>query len=380
MRNFLLLIVLAGCSNSTRASDVPDLGDENDLALAADLALLADLAPPFVPVSPPPLAQVPNHGGPVVASPHIITLSWQGDPIGANFEAFDDWMVTSSFWKATMVEWGVGPGVHAASYRAPSPAPSTLDEVAIDNLITTAAASGLIPSPSPSNIYTVYPPSGTTVTELGAYTGCVDFQGYHSITPSGAIFAVAPRCSNTSGLSATDYITWGMSHEVMEASSDPDASHPAWVITTQTPSTPLLGETADLCEGQPVTIEGHLVTRNYSNVAAIQGQRPCVPAPPGPMFGAFANPVAISLAAGTKMQLVLTLYSTAPTKPFTIIPIPRSSNLTVSVSPKSGQNGDSVTLTVTASANYIDQPQLNLIDLFAALPNDYTTQHELIVH
>jgi hypothetical protein len=342
-----------------------------------DLAESPDLG--FAPVSPPPLELVENHGGPVVASPEIITITWQSDPLAAELESFDDWEVTSSFWKDIMGEWGVGPGTHLASWRNPSPAPMTLDEAAIQTMISDAVAAGAVPSPSPSRIYTIYAPSGTTVTELGSYQGCVDFQAYHSSFPFGstlAIYAVTPRCTDTQGFTALDYTTWGMSHEVMEASNDPDINHPAWVNLTQSDTTPVPGESADLCTGQPMKIDGHEVTRNYSNLAAMNGERPCVPAPTGPMFGVFPDAPELLVASGGSATITLHLYATAPMPPFTVAAYPESTQLTAKLSKQVGQNGDTITLTLTAGSGW-SATEPNLVDIYGVI-SGYQTRRSLI--
>jgi hypothetical protein len=165
----------------------------------------------------------------------------------------------------------------------------------------------------------------------------------------------------------------------MEAASDPDWKHPAWRIDQQTLATPELGENADLCTGHPTKIEGHEVTRNYSNVAAMAGQRPCVPAPDGPMFGAFADPPEITVQPGASATVKVRLYSTAPMAPFKLRALPRSKDLTATLDVSSGQNGSVATLTLAASASWIETPGANLVDLYAII-SGYQTRRNLIVH
>ena len=376
-RVLVCFLLVAGCGSDGGGAD---LSSAVDLADVPDLGT-TDLAT-FTPVLPPSLPIIPNHGGPVIASPQIVSLTWQSDSIAADLEAFDDWQVTSTFWSDLMAEWGVGPGTHAGSYRNPNPAPATLDEAAVTTLIDSAVTAGVVPTPTASIIYTIYPPSGTTVTQSGSFMGCVDFQAYHSVTTvkgKQAFYAIAPRCATTSGLSALDFTTWGMSHEVMEAASDPDPKLPAWLINTQSPTTPELGENADLCTGHPTKIQGHEVTRNYSNVAAMAGTRPCVPAPAGPMFGVFADPGEVTITPGTQTTVTVRFYSTAPLAAFPISAVARSADLTVALSRTTGKNGDTATLTITAAAGYVEYPGANLVDL-RAISSGYQTRHNLIVH
>ncbi len=335
--------------------------------------------------TPPPLPIIPNAGGPLVARPEIVTLTWQGDSIASDLETFDDWLVPSDFWKDLMAEWGVGPGVHVASYRIPDTAPSTLDDSAIAKLIADLVAAGRIPAPNGSRIYTVYPPTGVIVTNRFLGSGCDGgFQAYHSAfrTASDVLapYAVTPRCENNAkaaGMSPTDYVTWGASHEVMEAASDPDPlHHPAWVIRTQTDETPEPGENADLCTGHPTRVDGRLVTRNWSNVAAKKGERPCVPAPAGPMFGAFADPMIV--APDTSVTTKVKVYASSDLPDFKVAARPYDPNLSATLNRSVANDGDELELTVTANSRYTATPGSNIVALYAGT-SDYTTRHAVII-
>jgi len=381
MRRFisLLLFTVAACSSSS-ANDTP--------ATTPPAADPPPLPPPPPPVDagqprtpPPPYPQIPNNGGPVIASPEIVTITWDADPIAADIEAFDDWMVPSSFWKTMMAEWGVGPGTHPKSWRIATPPPAVLDDADLRKMLNDAFAAGTIPSPNGSRIYTVYPPDGTTVTSFGS-EGCKTFQAYHSsfATSSGlAVYAIAPRCDGgkTYGMTPIDFVTWGQSHEIMEASSDPDASHPTWLILQQTPETPELGENADLCTGNPMRVEGHMVTRNWSNVAAAKGDPPCVPAPANAVFGAFPEKNEISLAPGASATMKVHLYTSGT--PFKVTAYPAVPDLTVKQDKSSGADGDVITLTITASKSYAEIEGQNIILLFSS-SQDYSTRRAIIVH
>lgn len=338
-------------------------------------------------VTAPALPLVPNQGGPILASPEIVTVTWSGDPVAADLEAFDAWWAPSATWKTIMAEWGVGAGTYVASARLTSAAPATLSDDDLHVLLQSLFDAGKLPAPNGRRIYMIYPPAGTVVTSFGA-AGCDAFQAYHSAvdvtaTDAGpaakAIYAVTPRCSDTSGLSALDFTTWGSSHEAMEAASDPIAAQPAWRIDTQSLATPELGENADLCTGQPVKIQGHMITRNWSNVAAKAGERPCVPAPPGPMFGLFADPGAVTVKPGTKTTVSLHAYSATPYPSFAVGVFAADPALTATLSAKKAADGDVVTLTLSASSAYVEQAGTNLVFL-EAQSSDYTTKRHLIVH
>jgi hypothetical protein len=192
-------------------------------------------------VTPPPLPVIPNQGGPILAKPETVTITWNGDSLAAGLEAFDAWWVTSATWKTMMAEWGVGAGTYAGAVRLTTAAPASLGEADVAALLRAGFTAGTIPPPNGSRIYMIYPPASTEVTSFGA-KGCDAFQAYHysvDIAANGATpatkayYSVTPRCASTQGMSALDYVTWGASHEVMEAASDPQFDHPAWRIDSQ---------------------------------------------------------------------------------------------------------------------------------------------------
>lgn len=348
-------------------------------------------------VTPPALPVVPNQGGPILATPEIITITWSGDPIATQLEAFDAWWVKSATWKTMMAEWGVGAGKYVGAVRLPSAAPPVIDESGVAALLRTGFAAGTIPAPNGSRLYMIYPPAGTVAT-LGGTEGCSGFQAYHSSVdvPAGdagpatkAYYSMTPRCADTAGFSALDHVTWGASHEVMEAASDPQFDHPAWRIDDQSLAAPELGENADLCAGHPVMVEGHLITRNWSNVAAKAGARPCVPAPAGPMFGLFAEPGEITITPGKTVVVKIRAYASGTFPSFSVFAYASDPALTAKLSTKTAADGDELSLTLTASADFVEQPGENLVFLFAQTPQarqapqapqDYRTKRHLIVH
>ena len=366
----------AGAPAST--SDDLDAG-----ASPADAAIDAARAHP----TPPPLPVIPNQGGPILASPEVITVTWAGDPLVAGLETFDAWWVTSATWKTIMAEWGVGPGTYVGPVHLTSAAPLTLGNDDVDALLRASFADGTIPPPNGRRLYMIYPPSGTDVTMFGA-KGCDTFQAYHlsvdvAASDAGpaakAYYAVTPRCANTEGMTPLDFVTWGASHEAMEAASDPQSDNPAWRIDVQSAATPELGENADLCAGHPTVVEGHMITRNWSNVAAKAGQRPCVPAPPGPMFGMFPDVAEITVTPGKSSTVKIHAYASGAIAPFKVGVWAGDPALTASLSAKTASDGDELTLTIDPSAAFVEQLGTNLVFLYAQ-SSDYSTKGHVIVH
>src|SRR5689334_11023580 len=54
----------------------------------------------------PPL--IPSQGGPVLAQPKLVTITFADDPNGPMDEAFGDWVMTSSWLAAAQTDYGVG--------------------------------------------------------------------------------------------------------------------------------------------------------------------------------------------------------------------------------------------------------------------------------
>jgi hypothetical protein len=336
-------LIVAGCG--TGATQSPDGGPGvSDSAVVSDGGAGVDLI--FAPAPHPGQPVVPNNGGPVLVHPSLVTITWKGDPLKDGLNAFDQWLTKSAYWTQSMAEYGVLDGEQAASFEVPDPAPPKIDDAGLQALLAGWIAQGLVPPPTPDRLYDLYLPDGTTVTEdQGKYAGCIDFQAYHSTTvpKSGpnSVYTVIPRC-HQQGFSDLDYITWGSSHEVAEASSDPGYPITTWVVLDSDVTDPFGGEIGDFCDGYPLTIEGHLVTALYSSKAAAAGERACVPAPAGPMFGAFADPATIDAPAGDTVKTTITIFSDAPLPKIVVQLYPVSAGVTVKPTSASGKNGDQI--------------------------------------
>lgn len=387
MRSIVSLAALLILSNvaffacsSTEAVTAPRAAADEDAAtpLTEDAASpdAADAAPPPM----PPQQLLPNHGGPIVATPEIVTITWQGDELGADFAAFDDWLPTSSYFTTLMAEWGVGKGSHGGVYVVDGAAPATLDEDGVRAVIEAGVAAGKLPAPNGSRIYTLYPPASTKVTNAGV-VACEEFLAYHASFIAGstlAIYAVTPRCEAPAGTSVLDYATLSASHEVIEAASDPDYRKPAWVNTAPSAEAPIPGENADLCTSHPTRAEGHLVTRNYSNVAAKAGKRPCVPAPAGPSFGVYAAASEFVVAPGQSLTVPVYAYADGPLPAFDVLTRSGDPSLRVSLTKTKAAAGDSFELTIRASADFDDSLGANYVEL-AARSDGYTVRRGIAI-
>ena len=202
---------------------------------------------------------------------------------------------------------------------------------------------------------------------------CVTFGGYHTETPGAIVYALVPRCDQL------DSLTAALSHELLEASTDPhvstapafdhvDAENYIWQVTPG-------GEVGDMCEyangGEQRLVENYLVQRTWSNRSAAAGHDPCVPVLSTPYVEAAADVPDISVNVGNS-QVVSTraiqvpvrmskvididLYSDAVAASWTVQAIDVGAmyfghpELSLALDQPSGHNGDKLHLTVARTA------------------------------
>jgi hypothetical protein len=48
----------------------------------------------------PPQQLIPNQGGPILQAPSVITVTWSGDPLATQLQAFDAWLIGSNLGSA----------------------------------------------------------------------------------------------------------------------------------------------------------------------------------------------------------------------------------------------------------------------------------------
>lgn len=356
---------------------------------APDLAESPDLSPVYPALAAPDVPQVVNAGGPVLLSPQVVVVTFDGDDSTAQIESFVGTLGATDYWAATTAEYGVGA---LSVYRtihipATEPAPATITDKEIQGWLSVkldpASMSGW-PQPSTQTIYAIFYPATTSITQgadAGAPRSCESFGGYHSDTgittgTQRIVYAVLPRCTDPQ-LGTFGYLTAATSHELIEASTDPypntnpaystvDASHFVWARFLGG------GETGDMCAQEPTANfkrEGfdYYVQRSWSNAAAAAGKSPCVPAldapayfdaspttAPGPItlsFMGFSFETAgFAIPIGTSQTIGFQLYSDGATDPITISAADVSgSALSLSWDSTTGVNGDTLHLTLTAN-------------------------------
>ncbi len=336
----MVSVLLNGCA----APEAPDAG-------------------PFVEAGHDPIPLVPANGGPVLASPALVTVHFQDDPSRAHNEAFDGWIAGSQWLAQVGSSYGVGPGTHRAAVVLPKAAPTQMTDQDIQQMLLDEIDAGVLPPPQvgdggsydTTDIYMVYLPEQTTVSGSNVGTSCRDFGGYHSEDDLGPVdfaYAVLPFCygdQTEQDISA--------SHELIEGSTDPFPFTDRGYVQSDfgDPFSYLGGEIGDLCTSTAVQEGDYVVQRIWSNDAADAGTQPCVPAPEGPYFNVSPAPGnVLQASAGQDLTVKLTAWSTGPTAPWAIRFLPSYGGFggtgffvpEVSFDRVVVGNGDSATMTI----------------------------------
>ncbi len=271
MRVFSLLLGL-GCACAFACGGVdsgaPDTGTGDDAAITPDAGTTVDAASETVektdagyPGPHPAVPQVQNAGGPVLTAPKIIPIFFPNDLQQAQIEDFTNQLAASSFWGAATTEYGAGLLTVGASIVVTDTPPKTIDLAGVESWLVNyldGTHAGW-PAIDQNEIFTIFYPSTTTISDPSFGTSCQSFGGYHSeakgTSAQSIVYAVMPRCASLGqSIKGFDALTSGLSHELIEASTDPLQSNPAWsyvdldhMVWNLMP----LGEIGDMCAYEP---------------------------------------------------------------------------------------------------------------------------------
>jgi hypothetical protein len=238
--------------------------------------------------------QIVNSGGPILAAPVIVTVTWSIDPDAATWNALDDDIGSSAYWHAINSEYGVGPASSGAENHVTlTTMPSgKMDDSDLQSLLAKHAGVDW-PKPTPNTVYTFYLPPATTL-YLDQSDACRQGTGgYHSATRGNPAipYAVLPHCATFK----TEDIEYAAAHELNEAATDPypvdafawngvDSSHLGFAFLNS-----FQLELGDACEffadsTDAVDFKPYTVQRQWSNKSAAAGSHWCVPALDEPFY------------------------------------------------------------------------------------------------
>jgi hypothetical protein len=259
-----------------------------------------------------PMPQFTNMGGPVVASPKLIPVTFVGNTRRDAIRTFmTQFVADTDWWTAISSGWGVGtPSLGTAIELPDTVSGQTIDDTAqlkpmLQNLVST----GALPPPDANTIYTLFFPASTTISLPNYGSSCQAFGAYHdsvSIPANGtaqAAYAVIPDCPTAPAADEPmTTTTQDVSHEIAEAVTDPQPQvkpgwygfNDAWFRTFGSPQGQGQGqgEVADVCQRyQPVTdASGNELVRAWVDTAAAASHNPCQPSLPGTIFYSLAVP------------------------------------------------------------------------------------------
>ncbi len=260
------------------------------------------------------LPGVKSAGGPTLPSPRAVPVFFgPNDEREGTLMTFLRALPGSDYWHQTTAEYGVGdiavdPAIHATG--------STLGEVTnldvkawFASRFTTGTG---FPALGPvGSVYVIFFPAKTVISAPWG-TSCSDFHAYHGeviVQNLRVPFAAIPRCASSTAESELDALTRSITHELVEAVTDPFVdSRPAYGLPDDRSLGWVLGagaEVSDRCAFEPAAygtlVGGRSAARSWSNAAAAAGHDPCVPAIPGPYFNAepiFPEAMALRLGNG----------------------------------------------------------------------------------
>jgi hypothetical protein len=345
---------LLACSGDDKAPN--DAGSEADVAI--------DAGYPGPHPAPP---QVLNQQGPVLATPRVVPIFFANDAYQSQVEDFLAKLAASPYWTATTTEYGVGAMTVAPSIVTTDPPPQSIDLPGIEAFLAKQAQ-------DPNDVFAVFYPSSTTINDPRFGTSCTDFNGFHyqGITNTQIVYAVIPRCASAGALTGFDAISASLSHELVEAATDPfldtsaawafpDVDHLVWSYVPG-------AEVADMCDLEPQSFQplvgSYFVQRSWSNASALAGHDPCVPVLAQPYF--VAAPVltakqnitfqaqvtttnGVKIPVGDTQTIEVQLFSDAPTSDWNVdaIDVKDPAGFTFSWDRQTGNNGDTLHLTIT---------------------------------
>ncbi len=308
--------------------------------------------------------QVPNGGGPTLATVPVVTVSFAGDSHTPDLTAFVAWFGQSTFPHLVAGEYGIRGIEPQAHVDLDAVAPQAVTDDDVQALLESGLADGTLPTAPASGspfLYLVFYPDGTSVARLGGANACTSIpgNGYHDMTVgtgSNVAYAVVPSCDPR--FSATLSEVQGMELEtarlLIDAATDPSPrNEPALQLNDESnPWTSMGPEVGDFCWGRLVQEgPGYTLQRVWSNAAAASGDDPCVPAPAGSVpFGAAASPSVLqTITVGVPLAFTVTGWSRAAVADWPIQATTWVGDYAIDVAldPATLNNGETAVLKVT---------------------------------
>ncbi len=213
-------------------------------------------------------------GGPLLTTVKVFSVfwgaQWNQSPLTdlmKTMNAFFDYILTSALLdqlaEYSVPGMSIAHGSHVGSTVIQTPAAPTpsVDDSAIQKLLSDQIASRVLPQPDANTLYACFTPPDVAVAKGGSRS-CSAFCGYHDTFGSSQYYAVLPHpgCADcTGGLSVADALTVMASHELSEAITDPVPGE-GWYDDNN-------GEVGDICAWQTKKLGAYTIQLEWSNQA-----------------------------------------------------------------------------------------------------------------
>jgi hypothetical protein len=240
------------------------------------------------------LPRVVYGGGPFLRRPEVTTVTFAGDDsrLVARLEGFGAGIVRSPWWREVTDGYCasahdcIGPGPAGRAVRLRRTLPRQVRDVDVEALLEDEAATGALAGLGTDALVLAYLPPGVVLSDAFHQRYCGGGpRAFHRMARGANVsfaFAVVPRCGDERETTAT------ASHEIVEATTNPDPNVPGFRIGLESGATAFTAhgsEPVDPCgllnrDRHRAVDGGFRVQRAWSNRAAARGLDPCVPAVP----------------------------------------------------------------------------------------------------
>lgn len=280
------------------------------------------------------LPRVVHQGGAFMRAPQIRTVTFKGDDptLVDRLESFGEMIGHSTWWREVATGYCAAAGDCIGPARAGRPVrlerqlPPHVRDVDIEALIEEEAEDGALVSLGSDTLAVVYLPSGVTMSDAFNPFYCDGGpRGFHRMVRTGRVsfpFAVIPRCADEAETTAT------ASHEIVEATTNPDPSHPGFRIgpgSSAIAFTAAGGEPVDPCrllnfDRHRIDESGFVLQRAWSNRLADAGGDPCAPSVRDLPYVALVprTPIVRLDAEGATASIMLDAASDRPVESWTV--------------------------------------------------------------
>lgn len=272
------LLTTACVAESDTTGDLTPVGDSTVVHMQPFhvASKTADVAPAG--------AHLTYFGGPLLTNIHVAPLFWNAAVrFGTNINWLYNDVPASAFYNL-FAQYGIGHGNGQAAFVDNHATVANITDAQVQAEVLAEINAGTLPPPTnPNNYYPVHFPPGMNITAPDGSRSCVQFCAYHGTfqvqNGAGTIFNIAygviPDVGNAGcaggcgGNTTLNNETSVASHELVEATTDPDVG----LATAFAPPLgwydPNNGEIGDICNGQQGTIvaNGHtyVVQLEFSN-------------------------------------------------------------------------------------------------------------------